>query len=374
MGFLEFTQRFLPIEIALVVGIFFYLLIFFKKIADKFIQLSKDQTEYMQQRLEVIEKTLGISDRAFDFHKKQIKALEDIASKQEEQIAESERARIQTEEELVKAEEKYKELLETLQLKEQQQEELMVARTQLESTVRREVISRVSHELLTPIQGIYATVENLLHFSDLSLSDEEIQENILSIQREIKRLTLLMRNAMTFVEGTYEYKPKLSKHDIIGLIHDTISLFADLARQEGLEIRFPIAHFKEPHLILIDEEKAQLVLYNLISNALKYSYRGLKDSERFINVDIIEKDEHYVISITNFGAGIKEDELQNVFKVGYRGALALDRNRTGMGMGLFAARSIMKALKGNLTIESKMTHGSIYLTTTRVTFPKTEVE
>ena len=73
MGFLEILEKFLPLEIAIIAGIFFYLLILFKNIADKFIQLSRDQADYTQQRLEVVEKTLGISDKALDFHKKQIR-------------------------------------------------------------------------------------------------------------------------------------------------------------------------------------------------------------------------------------------------------------------------------------------------------------
>ena len=73
-------KDFLPVEIAVISAIFIYLLLLFKGIAEKFIELSEKQTtsaekqaEYIQQRLDVVEKTLGISDKAFDLQEKQIK-------------------------------------------------------------------------------------------------------------------------------------------------------------------------------------------------------------------------------------------------------------------------------------------------------------
>lgn len=374
MDFLNILEKLLPLELALIAAVFFYLLILFKKIAEKFIKLSHDQAQYIQQRLDVVEKTIGISDKAFDFHRKQIEALEGIATKQEHQLKEAEDAKTEAEKHLDEADKKYRSLLSQLESRENERTELAEAQMSLESAVRSEAISRLSHEILIPIQAIYATSENLLYASDLGLSKRDRQSKLEFIQREIRRLTLLMRNSMTFATEPSMNELRLVRCDLRGLLQDMTMLQSDYAKQKGISINLTTEVANEPLWILTSEEEAQLVLFNLISNAVKYSYSSSIGNERIVEITVQNIGTHYRIKIKNYGVGIRSDEVQNIFQAGYRGALSLDRNRSGMGIGLYSAKQIINRLQGDITISSEQvkSENAPYITTATVTFPKYE--
>ena len=103
----------------------------------------------------------------------------------------------------------------------------------------------------------------------------------------------------------------------------------------------------EPHI--------KQVFFNLIHNAVKYSYESTKKSERYITVVCKPYKNFYCVEITNYGVGIIPHEISEdlIFKDGYRGMLARDRSRTGSGFGLGNVRGVIEAHGGCIRIKSK---------------------
>jgi signal transduction histidine kinase len=99
--------------------------------------------------------------------------------------------------------------------------------------------------------------------------------------------------------------------------------------------------------LMIDEQRVERVIANLISNAHKYSPKG-----GLIKIEIKREDEDQVLRVIDEGPGISEDEVEAVFSPYYRGKLADTSPVQGSGLGLSIARYLTELHDGTLTVES----------------------
>ena len=116
------------------------------------------------------------------------------------------------------------------------------------------------------------------------------------------------------------------------------------------------------------------VLHNVLSNAIKYSYRSGAGRRRYIRVATKRHDQDgrfWALHFENYGVGIQPDELARVFKPGYRGQLAKADNTHGSGLGLADVRGCMQTMGGRVLIDSRVEYGSTYLTNVRLVFATT---
>ena len=368
MNFMDFLQKLLPLELALIAAAFFYLLVLFKHISDKFIKLAEDQVRYTHQRLEVIEKSVGISDKTFEFHKKQIKELEAIAQKQEQQLSKAATAARDAEDRLVEAERRYDAVLQQAKLSEEQRTGLEAAQLATQATVRREVVLRFAHELLGPIQALNANIANLAEdVHELGTGDAH-RADVDRIERQIQAIALTARSLTASTWEPSEVSRSHAASNLEQVLRRTVPLFEDEASSRGIEIQVRFAT-EPPFLVGVDPDDLQVVLFTLLSNAAKYSGVGKPTSPTYINIVVTREGKALVLTIENTGVGILPGEVNRVFEQGYRGALALDRNRTGMGIGLTTARNLVTAASGQLLLESKEIDQHTYLTRVRVIFP-----
>lgn len=368
MNFIDFLQKLLPLELALIAAAFFYLLILFKHISDKFIKLAEDQAKYTHQRLEVIEKSVGISDKTFDFHKKQIKELEEIALKQGQQLSEAAAAARDAENRLVEAERSYDALLQQVKLSEEQRIGLAAAKLATQATVRREVVLRFSHELLGPIQSLSANIANIVEEAKEHGSGDAYVVVLDRIIKQIQAIALTVRSLTASTWVPSEMSRSQITSNLEQALRRTVPLFEDEASSKCIEIQVRF-DTEPPFLVGVDPDDLQIVLFTLLSNAVKYSWIGNTTCPANINIVVAREDRSLVLIIENTGAGILPAEISRVFEEGYRGALALDRNRTGMGIGLTTACNLVTAASGQLMIESKEINQQTYLTRVRVKFP-----
>lgn len=212
-----------------------------------------------------------------------------------------------------------------------------------------------AHEILLPIQSIVANAENL--YTELEVESEHryIAEDIL---QEMIKLGHIAENILrgTIIEKRdglgYEFYPE----DIYPIIIDTISLFRKEAERKGVVINNPLVREDIPFSIIeMSEPHIKQVFFNLIHNAVKYSYKSTKKSGRYITTVCKPHKNLYCVEISNYGIGIKSDEIDRglIFKTGYRGVLARDRSRTGSGIGLGVVKKIVEAHNGCVKVESK---------------------
>ncbi|MEE8121275.1 MAG: sensor histidine kinase, partial [Anaerolineales bacterium] len=117
-----------------------------------------------------------------------------------------------------------------------------------------------------------------------------------------------------------------------------------------------LASLKEPLRHVYGEEGTLTeALVNILNNAIKYSYMG-----RDVSVSAEEKDDHVVISVSDMGVCISEEDLPFIFEDFYRGKSdqALER---GCGLGLAISRRIIETHNGSISVKSESGKGSTFV-------------
>lgn len=224
-------------------------------------------------------------------------------------------------------------------------------------------IENIAHEFQIRLQALYADSENLLRsLQPEGQSSSESVETSKELIRGLKRLNVLVQN-LSMGLGEYD----VVDVNLGEIIRESIDLYTSEA--EGKYVTFQVK-IEEPSTIEVSRNHMTHLLHNLISNAVKYSYKGKSSSLRYIIVAGSKKFEHYEVLVQNYGIGILPNESEQIFVKGYRGILTRDERRTGAGLGLAISKEIIEYHKGKIYVTSSSTGGG-YVTTFRVLLPYT---
>ena len=193
-------------------------------------------------------------------------------------------------------------------------------------------------------------LSKLASSNDFSAKDEillaEVAASASSLLTSINTISLLYTTADHDKSDTQE----------VSLYHfsrDAVSLFEYFAKLRHISLRFSFLVDRDM-IVQIRADRLQLVLYNLIFNALKYTDR---DGSVTLIVDNIKSDIRFTVRDT--GIGVNDEEKEKVFEQGYRGIKAQSKSNIGSGMGLtFVKREVEQLLKGKVSIESLVGSGS----------------
>jgi signal transduction histidine kinase len=111
----------------------------------------------------------------------------------------------------------------------------------------------------------------------------------------------------------------------------------------------------KPVRISADRDKISQVIINLISNAVKFT-----DAGGDISIDVEDDGDNAVISISDTGIGISEEDLPHIFERFYRADASRSRLTGGSGIGLTIAKAIIDAHKGTIVVESRIGEGTVF--------------
>jgi len=228
--------------------------------------------------------------------------------------------------------------------------------------MKADFVSTVSHEFKSPLTSIRQIAE-MLHAGRVP-SDERRQKYYDVLLQQSERLSLLTENVLNFAkmeEGRKEYI--FENTDIAPMIQDIVSVFQERIRHEGIEIDLTMEESLAP--ILADRPALAQAVNNLIDNAVKYSCESKK-----VNVSAIVEERNLVLSVQDFGIGIKSDEIDKVFDRFFRGGDELTRTVKGSGLGLTLVKQIVAAHNGDVSLQSDMGQGSTF--TIRIPIPEEE--
>jgi signal transduction histidine kinase len=215
----------------------------------------------------------------------------------------------------------------------------------------------LAHQFLLPIQAILANSENIIsEYKNLGekCQDPEITEMIYDIFIEIKKLAYSADNLRNWMASEGDiYKYQFTNSPIHPILLDAIRLFRKEALLRGITISDPIPMGAPFPTLRISIEHMRRVFYNIISNAVKYSFDGNNNKRRYIEIFCSIQGRYYCITTTNYGIGILPEEKDKIFLEGYRGKLAKDRNRYGSGLGMGVIKKIVEDHGGYISIDSK---------------------
>ena len=218
------------------------------------------------------------------------------------------------------------------------------------SDLRSNFVARVSHDLRTPL-GLIRLYSETLEM-DRAKSEEKRKEYLHAITKESERLTHLINNILNFAQieaRKKHYTPIETQLD--SDITETVESMRYHLDRHGLRISVEI----DPELPLVrcDVEALQQALFNLLSNATKYSGDGKE-----ITVNAYPKNGEAVVEIIDQGIGISSDHQQKIFDEFYRVDDPLVRETGGSGLGLAVVKHIIEGHKGTIDVESEPGWGS----------------
>jgi signal transduction histidine kinase len=214
--------------------------------------------------------------------------------------------------------------------------------------MKDDFISMASHELkspLTAIRGYTELLEDAIHQDSLGSEKGLMQKKYISnITVSVNRLKTLVDDLLDVSRIEQNRLPmdlkELDLAEIVLCISDEMSV---LAKEKGLVLKHDIA---EVSTVLADSERLKQIVVNLISNAIKYTFRGE------VTVQIKEKNDVVLLIVADSGLGISAENMKNLFSKFYRVKNADTEGISGTGLGLWIAREIAQKMGGDLNVES----------------------
>jgi signal transduction histidine kinase/DNA-binding response OmpR family regulator/AraC-like DNA-binding protein/Txe/YoeB family toxin of Txe-Axe toxin-antitoxin module len=221
--------------------------------------------------------------------------------------------------------------------------------------------ANVSHELRTPLTLILSPLSNLLKTNELSNK----QFTLLSLVRQNVQDLLKLVNEILDLNKLEAGKLGLQEETVVlyGLVRRLVANFESHAERQNIHLTFDYQLDKYIQLLL-DRNKFEKIINNLISNALKFTQQGGS-----ISLSVLEKPNAIEIQVKDTGRGIHPDDLPHVFNRFYQSNQADAPTEGGTGIGLSLSMEFAKLLKGRLWVTSILGQGSTFY----FSFPKREV-
>ena len=222
------------------------------------------------------------------------------------------------------------------------------------STAKTNFLAVITHEIRTPMNAVVSAV-NLMRRTRLDEEQKahlqmlgEASHVLLSLLNDVLDLSKIEAGKMTF---------ETAPVDLAGMMSHLQTLFWPQARQKALTLRTAIDANVAPE-VLSDPLRLRQILFNLVSNAVKFTDQGTVRIR--VRTRVEGDDARLVISVEDEGTGIAEDDLERIFLSFEQGELATTRRYGGSGMGLAISRRLARLMGGDITVRSIEGKGSSF--------------
>ena len=220
-----------------------------------------------------------------------------------------------------------------------------------ELTELQEEFQYLIHEIRSPLTAVIAAGELLKEFNLAAEEKTSVLDSLLEEARRINGLLQEFFQVYHYDAGTWLSKMTFSTIQVPDLLQETVDRFRNTSPKYHLEISL----LTDLPPIRGDRTKLDLVLRNLIANALKYSPKG-----GAVVLSAWRSDDRVIVSVQDEGLGIPEDSLESIFEKSFRVDRPETRKTCGAGLGLTMVRRIVENHGGRIRVESTEGEGSAF--------------
>ena len=234
------------------------------------------------------------------------------------------------------------------------QEKIKDSNKNLEESIKEKdkFLSMIAHDLRDPF-NILIGYSDLILDNFNSLSKDELKKYVLVINSSSNNSFNLLKNLIDWSNtesGRIIFTPK--KLNLSTIIEFTILSLKYAASSKKINISFK---FENDYYVFADENMLKTVLRNLISNAIKFSY---KNTEILIN--LFEEKSNFIVTITDSGIGISKENLHKIFSPEFSLSQKGTMNEKGTGLGLKICNEFVNKWGGKIWAESNNSKGSSF--------------
>ena len=244
---------------------------------------------------------------------------------------------------------------------------------QLEAAFRRQreledarqgLIAAVSHDLRTPLASLRVMVEAI---NDGVANDPEtVQRYIKAMERETVSLGRLIDDLFEMARlDAGQIQLRLQPNPIGIIVQEALESLGGQAARQGIALRSNVDRAVPP--VLVDPDRIQRVLYNLIQNAIRHT-----PADGSVIIEAFDRGPDVQVNVRDTGEGIPADDLPHVFDRFYRGDKARSRDEAaGAGLGLTIARRLVETHGGRIWVAQPPEGGSVFsFTLPKVPIPR----
>ena len=220
----------------------------------------------------------------------------------------------------------------------------------IENAIERErqFTSDASHELRTPLATLRGTLEVLIR---KPRTQQEYEGKIIFSLSEIDRMTTIIEQLLLLARLDNQSKAQIDALiPLVTLVDETLSRYKQAISEKKLKVIFDIQTSKEA---LVPHYYANLIMDNIISNAIKYSQ---KDSK--LEIAMSESKAKIICTVKDQGIGIKKEDIGKLFNYFFRSEALNHKYISGNGLGLSIAKKSADAIEAKLEVVSTLGQGT----------------
>lgn len=224
-----------------------------------------------------------------------------------------------------------------------------------DSVAKTEFLSRISHEMRTPLNSIIAMNEML---ANANLTED--QKKFLEMSNRASLSLLDMINNLIFIKSLDLNQVDLhnSECNLNEIIYSSSALISEKYKEKKLNLKVYIDQ-NLPKKVICDEKKVMQILSNILSNAFKFTDNGRIELNVYPK-KIRSKSVDIVFAIHDTGLGIAAQDLEQICEKFRLVDYTLTRGYGGTGLGLTISNELIKLMGGKLSVKSSLGEGSVF--------------
>jgi signal transduction histidine kinase len=214
---------------------------------------------------------------------------------------------------------------------------------------QKEFIGNVTHEFKTPITTIKAYGDLMgMYTDDTSL----VKEGSSNISKECDRLTSMVDRVLNLSAlEKYDFEIEKKEINLKETLNQICERMMGKIKKNNLTLR---CHVKDI-IIIADEENLRHIVINLVDNAIKYN-----KSNGDIEIKCYKDENIIILTVSDTGIGMAEEELPKIFEPFYRVQSHRSRETGGVGLGLALVKTLVEKQKGTIKVTSKLNEGTVF--------------